>query len=403
MKVYVQKQSQPQQKASLHPSPLAQHKILNQAVPMSSHVDAEGRKVVTGTSATTRFAYDFSRIPVHSKSPVMLQTKCTCGSRCSKCQNEQQSQEHLQTKSLRADDFEKTVVPPIVHEVLRSSGQPLDTSTREFMEARFGHDFSRVRVHTDPKAVEATQSVNALAFTVRQDIAFGRNKYSPQSPSGRELLAHELVHVMQQSSSPSLLRMPLKISGPSDEFEREADRVAKYVLHPSNGVRQLAEPYIQRMPSNQSQGQNTQRQTNKQDIDPRCKQKMEEYFNEHWLKELEEKYKDKTCADYDEFKTEVMSKLGATEFQTFGEGGGSYQCCVKYIAALTICGPPNPITNFGKESTEPRHVDYKVLESDYPHMMAVDKDIPLSDGSMFQLAYDLAQIPPEQCQEQPIV
>ena len=57
-------------------------------------------------------------------------------------------------------------VPPIVHEVLRSPGQPLDAATHAFMAPRFGHDFSSVRVHTDAKAVESARAVNALAYTV---------------------------------------------------------------------------------------------------------------------------------------------------------------------------------------------------------------------------------------------
>ena len=57
-------------------------------------------------------------------------------------------------------------VPPIVHDVLRSPGAPLDAQTRAFMEPRFGHDFSRVRVHTDAQAAESARAVNALAYTV---------------------------------------------------------------------------------------------------------------------------------------------------------------------------------------------------------------------------------------------
>ncbi len=61
-------------------------------------------------------------------------------------------------------------VPPIVHEVLSSPGQSLDTGTRAFMEPRFGHDFSGVRVHTDAGAAESARAVNALAYTVGQDV-----------------------------------------------------------------------------------------------------------------------------------------------------------------------------------------------------------------------------------------
>jgi hypothetical protein len=90
-------------------------------------------------------------------------------------------------------------VPPIVHDVLRSPGTPLDPATRAFMEPRFRHDFSQVRVHTDGKASASAQEVNALAYTVGKDIVFRTGTYAPESASGRKLLGHELGHVIQQS------------------------------------------------------------------------------------------------------------------------------------------------------------------------------------------------------------
>jgi hypothetical protein len=105
----------------------------------------------------------------------------------------------LQCKSL--NDSEHTEVPPIVHDVLNSPGQPLDENTRLFMESRFGHDFSNVRVHTDSKAAESAQAVNALAYTVGKNIAFDAGQYTPTTNSGKQLLAHELAHVMQQKQS----------------------------------------------------------------------------------------------------------------------------------------------------------------------------------------------------------
>src|SRR5262249_55583556 len=83
-----------------------------------------------------------------------------------------------------------TGVPAIVEEVLRSPGQPLDAPTRAVMEPRFGYDFSRVRVHTDPAAAESAHAVKALAYTVGSSIVFGRGQYAPQSDPGRRLLAH---------------------------------------------------------------------------------------------------------------------------------------------------------------------------------------------------------------------
>ena len=89
--------------------------------------------------------------------------------------------------------------PPIVHEVLGASGQALDSSTRAFMEPRFGHDFGNVRVHFDARAAASARSVNALAYTVGHDIVFSDGAFAPDNPQGRSLLAHELAHVVQQS------------------------------------------------------------------------------------------------------------------------------------------------------------------------------------------------------------
>lgn len=91
-----------------------------------------------------------------------------------------------------------TAAPAIVHEVLRSPGQPLDADTRDFMEPRFGQDFGRIRVHTDARAAASARLVNARAYTVGCDLVFGAQRYAPNTPQGRELLAHELSHTVQQ-------------------------------------------------------------------------------------------------------------------------------------------------------------------------------------------------------------
>ncbi len=81
----------------------------------------------------------------------------------------------------------------------RGGGESLDQGTREPMERAFGADFSAVRVHTDGQANELSQSLRARAFTTGQDIFFRSGEYSPESPSGQQLLAHELTHSIQQS------------------------------------------------------------------------------------------------------------------------------------------------------------------------------------------------------------
>lgn len=96
--------------------------------------------------------------------------------------------------------------PLIVHEVLRSPGEPLDAKTRGLMEPRFAHDFGHVRVHTDARAAQSARAVNALAYTAGRDIVFGQSRYSPATRAGRQLMAHELAHTVQQGAgSPGIV------------------------------------------------------------------------------------------------------------------------------------------------------------------------------------------------------
>lgn len=125
-------------------------------------------------------------------------------------------------------DSGATGIPSIVHQVLHSSGQPLDSATRTFMESRFDRDFSRVRVHTDEKAAQSAQAVNALAYTVGQDVVFGRNRYAPESAAGRTLLAHELTHTIQQGAVAATAKLAL--GNPADAAEQEADVAAARVI-----------------------------------------------------------------------------------------------------------------------------------------------------------------------------
>ncbi len=83
---------------------------------------------------------------------------------------------------------------------LRGRGRPLPATERTFFEPRFGHDFSRVRVHSGAEAAELAQAVHARAFTTGPDVVFGAGRYVPGTTAGRRLLAHELTHVVQQGS-----------------------------------------------------------------------------------------------------------------------------------------------------------------------------------------------------------
>ncbi|OUL36515.1 hypothetical protein BV372_07040 [Nostoc sp. T09] len=81
----------------------------------------------------------------------------------------------------------------------RGSGQPLADNIRQPMEQAFGVDFSGVKVHNDTRSDQMNQSIQARAFTTKQDIFFRQGEYAPESNAGKELLAHELTHVVQQN------------------------------------------------------------------------------------------------------------------------------------------------------------------------------------------------------------
>lgn len=199
-----------------------------------------------------------------------LQRKCACGASserpgkpCHGCANDD-----LTVQRRAGNEDSPFTIPPSVHAVLRSSGQPLDGQTRTLMEANFSHsferipihpvglemaqsgnshseqtyerqadrvaeqvltageasrrngasrtpftyDFSQVRIHTDVRAAESARSVNASAYTVGHDIVFDVGEYRPGTREGRRLLAHELTHVVQQQagSRPQVQRQEKK-------------------------------------------------------------------------------------------------------------------------------------------------------------------------------------------------
>ncbi len=158
----------------------------------------------------------------------LLQRKCDCGGvpgvddECADCRKRR-----LQRQSAR--QAEPAGVPPIVHEVLSSPGQPLDAATRAMMESRFGYDFGRVRVHADGTAAESAAAVNALAYTVGHHVAFGAGQLAPDTHRGRRLMAHELAHVVQQGGETGNLSA-LALDSPQGESERAAERMADLVV-----------------------------------------------------------------------------------------------------------------------------------------------------------------------------
>lgn len=184
---------------------------------------------------------------VTSDGSNLLQRKCTCGGtpgpsgECAECRRKR-----LALQRRATDRAKPSSVPPVVHEVLRSSGQPLDPTTRAFMEPRFGHDFSRVQVHADAKAAESARAVNALAYTVGRDVVFAAGQYAPGIVAGQRLLAHELTHVVQQDRVAASGDAQPVIVREQDASEAEAQQAARDVeaLDPLRGSSSIDQPSI---------------------------------------------------------------------------------------------------------------------------------------------------------------
>lgn len=118
--------------------------------------------------------------------------------------------------------------PQSVHETLREPGQPIAAPARRQAEQRLGQDFSGVRVHSGASAAQSAQAVNALAYTVGQDIVFGAGQYAPHTREGERLLAHELTHTLQQrNTTADRAQQPLRVNEPGDSAEREAARISE--------------------------------------------------------------------------------------------------------------------------------------------------------------------------------
>jgi hypothetical protein len=194
---------------------------------------------LTSRGATPSVSWDFSKVPLfpsdransHQASsrltaphrPNLIQPKLTIGRvddplehdadrtadqvmrmpgpEVSVSAEEEEKAQNLQTKPVTTLQA-PSVALGLAHEVLHSPGQPLDPVTQAFFEPRFGHDFSRIRVHADAQAADSARALGALAYTVGADIVFGPAQYQPNTTAGRHLLAHELAHTIQQAAGP---------------------------------------------------------------------------------------------------------------------------------------------------------------------------------------------------------
>ncbi|HWK04715.1 MAG TPA: DUF4157 domain-containing protein [Puia sp.] len=147
-------------------------------------------------------------------SPVSIQRKCA------HCEEE----EKLQRKA--SVDADAPAISSAVQETLQSTGHSLDGGTRSFMEERFGYDFAGVQIHNDSPAHHSSADINALAYTHGQHIVFAAGQYQPDTNTGKQLLAHELTHVVQQNGSQkSILQRKTPTDDPSSKGNGSCDAV----------------------------------------------------------------------------------------------------------------------------------------------------------------------------------
>ncbi len=167
--------------------------------------------------------------PAHQAKAPILQRRCACGGEvgptgeCAAC------------RANRMQKQAESNAPPIVHDVLRSPGSPLDSQVRGEMEQRFGFDFRQVRIHSDARAAASASAVNAQAYTVGPNVVFDRGAFAPQSVAGKQLLAHELAHVTQQQGP---IPGSLRIQPANAPHEAEANRMSQVALSGGSRMQQ---------------------------------------------------------------------------------------------------------------------------------------------------------------------
>jgi hypothetical protein len=137
--------------------------------------------------------------------PASSRVGCSCNeSACPKCRARRRALFRKSESSSTASE------PEALHRVLRSSGRPLDSDSREYFEPRLGVDLSDVRIHTHSEAAASARALDALAYTWGTHIVFAPEQYSPRTDSGRQLLAHELAHVAHHQIPEALQRQAAK-------------------------------------------------------------------------------------------------------------------------------------------------------------------------------------------------
>jgi hypothetical protein len=133
--------------------------------------------------------------------------------KCAACADEDNGQIHAKRATV---DTHSTLDPSPAVEAAARGGVPLSPDLRSYFEPRFAHDFSQVRVHADSEAAAAAHAVQARAYTLGRDIVFAGGEYAPATTQGKQLLAHELAHVVQQNTG-VVARQPAQAGDPAQK------------------------------------------------------------------------------------------------------------------------------------------------------------------------------------------
>ena len=238
-----------------------QRTIGNQAVQRLVQANAEELSPGSATTTSTRFTQDFSRVPIPPPATVAIQTKLMVNTPGDLYEQEAERiadqvmaapaqhavsgvPPHIQRFSKQSNQ-QMDAASASVDQVLTMPGRPLKSVIRQDMEQRFGYDFSRARVHTGAAAEQSEWGLNARAYTVGHNIVFGTGQFALGTREGQQLIAHELTHVVQQSTSQQagqvIHRAPVlsgrkttehvddRIAGDIDKALAESPTIAKFI------------------------------------------------------------------------------------------------------------------------------------------------------------------------------
>ncbi|NTW69467.1 MAG: DUF4157 domain-containing protein [Chlorobiaceae bacterium] len=157
------------------------------------------------------------RVMRMAETPVLQRQCTTCSEEDKKIQRRPLASQITPFVQRKSIERSASASEALLHRIdsSRGGGMPIHDATRSFMEHRFGSDFSDVNIHTDSAAIQMNRELNAQAFTVGRDIYFNSGKYSPDSESGKYLLAHELTHTIQQSKEINAMRIQRDCDDPA--------------------------------------------------------------------------------------------------------------------------------------------------------------------------------------------